>query len=163
MKFTDEHLQRLYRYGISLTHNEAHAHDLLQDAVESYLKKPPADDAASMAYIRRIMHNRFIDQHRHTNRFPEDALTEVEETLGIDARLLEDIVITEQQLDIAWEQLSIGERETLFLWAVEGMSASEIAQELNMPRGTVLSRIYRLRNKFNHPDTVVQIKQGLPQ
>ena len=163
MIFTDEHLQRLYRYGISLTHNEARAHDLMQDAIESYLKKPPASDAASMAYIRRIMRNRFIDQYRHANRFPEEALNEVEETLGIDARLLEDIVITEQQLDIVWEQLGIDERETLFFWAVEGMSAREIAQELDIPRGTVLSRIYRLRKKFNHPDKLVTIKQGLPQ
>lgn len=163
MTFTDEHLQRLYRYGISLTHNDAQAHDLLQDAIESYLQKPPASEAASMAYLRRIMRNRFIDQYRHANRFPEETLTAVEETLGIDARLLEDIVITDQQLDMAWGQLNTDERETLFLWAVEDMSANAIAQELDIPRGTVLSRIYRLRNKFKQPDKPAQSTQGLKQ
>ena len=43
------------------------------------------------------------------------------------------------------------------------MSANAIAQELEIPRGTVLSRIYRLRNKFNHPDESAQTKQGLSQ
>ena len=163
MTFTDEHLHRLYRYGISLTHNDAQAHDLLQDAIETYLKKPPVSEAASMAYLRRIMRNRFIDQYRHANRFPEESLSEVEETLGIDARLLEDIVITEQQLEMAWGQLSNDEREMLFLWAVEEMSANDIAQELEMPRGTVLSRNYRLRNKFNQPDKPTLSKEGLKQ
>ena len=159
MTFTDEHLHRLYRYGISLTHNEAHAHDLLQDAIESYLKNPPISEAASIAYLRRIMRNRYIDQYRHANRYPQETLSDADETLGIDARLLEDIVITEQQLDIAWQQLSDDERETLFLWAVEGMSANDIAQELEIPRGTVLSRIYRLRNKFKLPDETEQTNQ----
>ena len=148
MKFTDEHLQQLYRYGISLSQNEAHAYDLLQDALESYLKRPPLNDAASMGYIRSIMRNRYIDQYRHRNRFPEEGLETIEDTIGIDTRLLEDIVITEQQLDVVWQQLSVSEREIMFLWAVEDMSANDIAVELDMPRGSVLSKIYRLRNRI---------------
>jgi len=149
MTFTDEHLQQFYRYGISLSQNEAQAYDLLQDALESYLKSPPVNDAASMGYIRSIMRNRYIDQYRHRNRFPEEGLDNIEETLGIDARLLEDIVVTAQQLDEVWQQLSTSEREIIFLWAVEDMSANDIANELDMPRGSVLSKIYRLRNRMN--------------
>ena len=148
MTFTDEHLQQLYRYGISLSHNEAQAYDLLQDGLESYLNRPPTNDASSMGYIRSIMRNRYIDQYRHRNRFPEEGLEVIEETVGIDVRLLEDIVVTAQQLDVVWQQLSTSEREIIFLWAVEDMSAKDIAIELDMPRGSVLSKIYRLRNRI---------------
>jgi len=148
MTFTDEHLQQLYRYGISLSRNETQAYDLLQDALESYLNRPPITDSASMAYIRSIMRNRYIDQYRHRNRFPEENLDVIEETLGIDTRLLEDIVVTSQQLDVIWQELNAGEREIMFLWAVEEMSANDISTELDMPRGSVLSKIYRLRNRI---------------
>jgi len=150
MTFTDEHLQKLFRYGVSLTRNDAQAYDLLQDALETYLKKPPANDASSMGYIRSVMRNRFIDQYRQRSRFPEQQLDDEEETLSIDERLLEDIVITHQELDTVWQKLSLVECELMFLWAIEELSASEIATELEMPRGTVLSRIYRLRNRLNN-------------
>jgi len=153
MMFKDEHLQKLYRYGISLSHNEAQAYDLLQDALELYLNKPPVSDAASMGYIRSIMRNRYIDQYRHRNRFPEVTLDVLEDAVSIDVRLLEDVVITAQQLDTVWKELDIVEREIIFLWAVEGMSANDIAIELEMPRGSVLSKIYRLRNRIKKTDS----------
>ena len=40
------------------------------------------------------------------------------------------------------------ERELLFFWAVEGCTAQEIADRTDSPRGTVLSRIHRLRQKI---------------
>jgi len=40
------------------------------------------------------------------------------------------------------------EREILHLWAVEGMTTAQIAEQLDTPRGTVLSRIYRMRQRL---------------
>jgi len=155
MTFSDEHLQSLYRYGISLSKDETLAYDLLQDALESFLKKPPMTAAASLSYIRRIMRNKYIDQYRHKNRFPEQNLDVIEDTMSMDTRLLEDIIITKQQLDIVWQQLSEIEREIMFLWAVEGMTANEISLELALPRGSILSKIYRLRSRINSISDVV--------
>lgn len=149
MILLDEHLQQLYRYGISLSNDETRAYDLLQDALESFLKIPPKKADASMSYIRRIMRNRYIDQYRHQHKFPEESFNELDDAVGIDTRLLEDIIITRQQLDVVWQQLNSIEQEIIFLWAIEDMTAHEISIELDMPRGSVLSKIYRLRNRMN--------------
>lgn len=157
MNFSDEQLQQLYRYGISLSKDETQAYDLLQDALESFLKKPPTHTITTLAYIRRIMRNKYIDQCRHKNRFPEESFDELEGTISIGTRLLEDVLITRQQLDIVWQQLTHIEREIMFLWAVESMSAREISTELDIPRGSILSKIYRLRNRISaNNETIVE-------
>ena len=61
---------------------------------------------------------------------------------------LEDIVIAQADLEIVWELLDPFERELLYYWAVEEMTAQEIAGQIDVPRGTVLSRIYRVRKKI---------------
>ena len=63
-------LQRLFRYGFSLTHDEDAAYDLLQDALEISLRKAPVNAAAAMSYVQSIMRNRFIDQYRRDHRDP---------------------------------------------------------------------------------------------
>ena len=46
------------------------------------------------------------------------------------------------------KMVDIFEREILYYWAIEGMTAQEISRQIDTPRGTVLSRLYRLRKKF---------------
>jgi len=146
--FNNDQLQQLFRYGCALTTDEQQAHDLLQDAIESCLRHPPNQHAALMSYTRTIMRNRFIDGARHQQRFPQESLDDEQMTVDMDVRMLEDIVINENELDGLWGLLKPLEREILFLWAVEEYSTSEIASQLDMPRGTVLSRIHRLRKRL---------------
>lgn len=153
--FDAEQLQQLFRYGCALTTDEQQAHDLLQDAVESCLRQPPNKQAALMSYTRTIMRNRFIDSARHLQRFPQDTLDDEQIALDMDVRLLEDIVLDEAELDTIWLLLEPLEREILFLWAVEGHSTSEIATQLDIPRGTILSRIHRLRKRLQERDNAV--------
>jgi len=146
--YSNEQLQQLFRYGCALTTNEQQAQDLLQDAVESCLRQPPNKQAALMSYTRTIMRNRFIDAARHQQRFPQDTIDDEQITLDMDVRMLEDIVIDENELDSLWALLEPLEREILFLWAVEEYSTAEIAIQLDMPRGTILSRLHRLRKRL---------------
>jgi RNA polymerase sigma factor (sigma-70 family) len=69
-----------------------------------------------------------------------------DETAGADDR----IVATQlaEQLNRALAKLSKPDRETLLLYALEGLSYSEIAQVLNIPTGTVGSRINRARARI---------------
>jgi RNA polymerase sigma-70 factor, ECF subfamily len=60
-------------------------------------------------------------------------------------RDLEETVVDAITATQIWNTLNPAEREVVFLWAVEGLSASEIADQLGEPRGTVLSRLRRLR------------------
>jgi len=140
-------LQRLYRYGFSLTRNEDAAYDLLQDALEISLRKAPANDNATISYVQRIMRNRFIDQYRRDHRHQIVSLDE-NQPVSIDPQVLEDIVIAEHEVESIMVMLEPLERELLFFWAVEGYTAQEIADRTDSPRGTILSRIHRLRQKI---------------
>jgi len=142
-------LQRLFRYGFSLTHDEDTAYDLLQDALEISLRKAPDNADAALRYVRSIMRNRFIDQYRRDHRHPTVSFDDNDkQALIIDPRVLEDIVIAEHEVETIMAMLEPLERELLFLWAVEGCTAQEIAERTERPRGTVLSRIHRLRQKI---------------
>ena len=142
-------LQRLYRYGYSLTRDEHRAYDLLQDAVEATLRKSPQDPQAMLRYIRTIMRNRFIDEYRREQRHPTLSFDEQDDCpVDIDPRVLEEVVIAQHDLDVVIAVLGPMERELLFLWAVEGYTAQELADQTGAPRGTVLARLHRLRTKI---------------
>ena len=142
-------LQRLFRYGFSLTRNEDAAYDLLQDALEISLRKAPTNDNATISYVQRIMRNRFIDQYRRDQRHPTVSFDDHDkQPVVIDPRVLEDMVIAEHEVESIMAMLEPLERELLFLWAAEGCTAQEIAERTDSSRGTVLSRIHRLRQKI---------------
>jgi RNA polymerase sigma-70 factor (ECF subfamily) len=142
-------LQRLFRYGFSLTHDEDAACDLLQDALEISLRKAPDNTAAALPYVQRIMRNRFIDQYRREHRHPTVSFDANDnQPINIDPRVLEDMVIAEHEVEFIMAALQPLERELLFFWAVEGYTAQEIADRTDSTRGTILSRIHRLRQKI---------------
>ncbi len=139
-------LDRLFRYCLALTGERSDAQDLLHDALEGYLHRAPGEVGDAVAYVRRSARNRFFNgiHRRGLVRFealPEDDFNPAQE------RDLESLVVDELTLATVWQSLSAAEREVVFLWAVEGMSASEIALHLGQPRGTVLARLHRLRRR----------------
>ena len=148
--FSREVLNILYRYAYSLTCEEANAYDLLQDTLARFLaRKDHLTIKDKVPYVRRMIRNQFIDQLRREQRFPLEVLDTVNSTVINDAYIdLERMVISEQALQQVWELLLPMERELLYLWAVEGFTGQEIATQLNIPQGTILSRIYRLRKKI---------------
>ena len=160
--FDRQVLQRLFRYGFSLTHDEDAAYDLLQDALEINLRKGPGNTGAAMRYVQSIMRNRFIDQYRRDHRHPTVSLDENDnQPVNIDPRVLEDIVIAEHEVAALMAMLEPLERELLYCWAVEGYTAQEIADWTDSPRGTVLSRIHRLRQKIlRRRDVAGTVLQG---
>jgi len=142
-------LNKLYRYGYALCTNQDDAYDLLQYALEKYLLKSSGfGHANALAYVRTTMRNRFIDEYRKSTRFPEDEYDDGS-LVAIDESSLEDVVIAQLDFEIIWKELNTVEREVLYYWAIEGMSAQEIANQIDTPRGTVLSRLYRIRKRFD--------------
>jgi len=145
-----ENLNKLYRYGYSLTKSESDAYDLLQEALTRFLERNdniPEQD--KVPYLRRMMRNQFIDKLRREQRFPLEALETVE-SYSIDNAFtdMERLLISQQMLDNIWDLLLPLERELVHLWAIDGLTAREIAQQFNIPQGTILSRIHRLRKKI---------------
>ena len=142
-----EVLQRGYRFALSLTHDAARAEDLVQDAWLSVLS---ARGPRTRQYLFATIRNRFIDQcRRNALVFTEPLATDEECEVGVWQDDPE-IHVQDGALQRALDRLRPEERAVLFLSAVEGFTAQQIAELLDWPRGTVLSCVHRARNKLRH-------------
>ena len=141
-------LNRLYRYCRAFCDQESDAFDLLQTALERCVKTPPRDPTAKVAYAMRAIRNTFIDQLRSNARASFEPFEENSVTLEFDLASLEDTILDRDELEQAWSEMTLIEREILYLWAVEGYSTTEVATHLEKPRNTVLSIIHRMRQRL---------------
>ncbi len=146
--FDQNELNRFFRYSLALTGDEQSAWDLLQTSLEKWVRLGNVEVHNPRSYFRRMLRNRFVDDSRRKKRWVEQPYEDDNSVIPISEGSLEDILSTRQEAYTVLEQLTPQDREILFLWAVEEYTAQDIAQHLATPRGTILSRIYRLRNKI---------------
>lgn len=131
-----------YRYAYSLCSNEAAAWDLVQ---ESWLKVfERYDRVVTGPLLYRTIRNLFYDRRRHETRFPTTTYEDSELAPEFSSQYEHD-----PALDAALRTLPDVERETLFLAVVEGYTVSEITALTGHPRGSVLSRLHRARQKLS--------------
>lgn len=154
MHFDPDNLNRLFRYCLSLTRHREDALDLMHSAIEKFLAAPADHVNQPWHYLRRIARNHFYDRQRHSQRFPEYSLEQSALTEPFSERDLESIIIDQQTLTHIWQSLPAADRETLYLWAAEGMTANEIALHLGQPRGTVLARLHRLKRRIQSQEAL---------
>lgn len=141
-------LNRLYRYAISLTGESDEAYDLVQQAVERYLRRPPGTIQSPPSYLMRSIRNAFFDQVRQRNLH-----LVVSEELQQDNPEMDDIhspadlLVHQQDVAQLMRLINSRERELLYLWAVEEYTVQEIADMQGVPRGTLLSKLHRLKKR----------------
>lgn len=155
-----ELLQCGYRFALSLTHDEARAADLVQDAWTSVLQ---AKGPWSRAYLFATIRSRFIDhwrRERAVRQLPFDEAVASEWNGQVRDEEDERVsCATNGKLDEALASLRPQERAVLYLSVVEDYTAQDIADLFDWPRGTVLSHIHRARGKLKRyvashpPDT----------
>lgn len=145
--FDNESLQMLYRYCYSLTSNQHNAYDLLQGALEKFIKSNATANQPT-AYIKRIIYNQFIDDCRKQKIIQFENIEEATLPTDFDVRTLENLLVDEDMAEKILQSLEPDEREIMYCWAIEGFSTSEIAIKLEKPKGTILSKIYRMRKKL---------------
>jgi len=144
---SDDQLQRAYRYAISL----ANDHDIAMDIVHTaYIRMLECDTASIenvQGYFFRCIRNIFIDKKRFDCRWL--VLSDDSDDNGIDisTETLESTFIDKNLLEQIWKNLTVLERELLYLWAIEGYTIDEISHLTDTPRGTLLSRVHRIRKK----------------
>ena len=146
--FDRDTLNRLYRYCRSLCDQDSDAFDLLQSAMERCVRTPPRDPAANVSYAMKIIRNLFIDRCRSDARVTLEPFDEMGGAVDFDLSGLESLMMDRSELELAWAELSVVEREILYLWAVEGYSTDEVAGHLDKPRNSVLSIIHRMRKRL---------------
>ena len=152
------YLDALYRTGLRMTRSEADAEDLVQETyIRAFRFREQFTPGTNMkAWLFRILTNTFINSYRRKAAQPQTTeLDDVEETTlhrhmtevsgevpEPEQALLDGIV--DSEVTTALEDLPERFR-TVVLLDVEGLSYKEIAEMLDIPIGTVMSRLHRGR------------------
>lgn len=138
-------LPRLRRFARSLTHHAADADDLVQLALERALQKIGQWRAGTRldSWMFGIIHNAWIDEIRARRR-RERVLAPAEAGAQV-ADAASEAPIQRLSLEAAFAQLPEEQRAAVSLVLVEGLSYKEAAALLEVPIGTLTSRIARGR------------------
>jgi RNA polymerase sigma factor (sigma-70 family) len=141
-----ELIPRLRRYARALAGDRASADDLVQDTLERAWTKLHLYRRGTdlRAWLFTVMHNVYVNQRRAAR--PTSPLDEDLPELAQPARETDTLVL--RDLDAAIRRLPPDQREVLLLVALEDMSYEEAAHALEIPIGTVMSRLARAREKL---------------
>ena len=140
----DLHYAALYRFAMSLTYTEHDASDLVQETFLTWAEKGhQLQDAAKVkSWLFTTLHRAFLASRRRTTRFPHLELTEADAELPpVQPKLVnrldgQEIVVLLGQVDDQFQA-------AVALFYLEDYSYPEIATILEIPLGTVKSRIAR--------------------
>jgi RNA polymerase sigma factor (sigma-70 family) len=141
----------LFSFAYGLTKNKEEAKDLIQETILKALKYRNKYEAGTnfKAWIYTIMKNSFINNYKKAKRFSstfEDKELLTVKNTATEGRpesvsALDDINKAINNLDYIYKKP--------FLMHTEGYKYQEIAEELNIPEGTVKSRIFLARQKLS--------------
>ena len=143
----EQHIPRLRRYARALTGDRAAADDLVQDTLERALSRFHLWRRGSdlRAWLFTIMHNIFVNQARSRMRYPHDALDEsAAEALHYREPDWTDL----RDIGGALERLPVEQRTVVLLVGLEQFTYEEAARVLQVPIGTVMSRLSRGRERM---------------
>jgi len=146
--------RRIYNLGYRYTGRTDEAEDLTQEIfikIYQNLKAFRPEAGNLLNWILKVSRNLIIDHYRQTRRFQHTAGSEEMETMNLSDEKLPDAHRLMEQSEASrflrdgLQALSPELKEAVILRDLEGMAYQEIAQILNVPEGTVKSRINRGR------------------
>jgi RNA polymerase sigma-70 factor (ECF subfamily) len=141
-----EEIPRLRRYARALTRDVAAADDFVQDCLMRAVSKGHLwqEGTDLRAWLFTILHNQYVNQIRRTVREGTAvALSDAEPVLTSAPN--QDKRLELRDLERALVKLPAEQRSALLLVGMEGMSYEEVAAVLNVPVGTIRSRLSRGR------------------
>lgn len=165
LRFTKEAmplLDQLYGGALRMTRNPQDAEDLVQ---ETYLKAFNAFDRFTSgtnmkAWLYRIMTITYINSYRKKQRRPHETSTEdvtdhqlyttsSHDSTGLESAEVEALKgMPNSRISEAFDQLNEEYRMVVYMADVEEMAYKEIAEALEIPLGTVMSRLHRGRKQL---------------
>ena len=147
------HIDSLYGTALRLTRRAADAEDLVQDTyLKAFRSAHQFEPGTNLkAWLFTILHNTFRNTRRHDGRNPVDVDSEAVERATSDgpSEQSPEQLLTRATLDAdlqaALDGLPEAFRQAVWLRDVEELSYAEMAKVLDVPIGTVMSRISRGR------------------
>ncbi len=168
---------QLYSAGLRMTRNPADAEDLVQETLLRGFRSYDsfAEGTNLRAWLFRILTNAYINRYRAKQRRPQETeLGEVEDLylyrrLGnldtvFSNRSAEDQLFemfTDDEVKAALEELPENFRLPVLLADVEGFAYKEIAEILDVPMGTVMSRLHRGRKRMHRALYEYAMERGI--
>ncbi len=143
-KLVDRHYGSLYRFAVSLVRTEADACDLVQETFYIWMKKRGQirDNTRIKSWLFTTLHREFLQTCRRNSRFQRVELGEAEAELpaapAVDWNLLDG-----RRISLHIHELDACFRAPMALFYLEDLSYDEIAEALELPLGTVKSRLSR--------------------
>ena len=158
-----KHYDQLFRFALSLTHAEPEAGDLTQQTFYVWAKKGEQlrDSTKVKSWLFTTLHRLFLETRQRQTRFPHDSLDEVQEQLLTDTARFDDRVDSSTVLS-ALARVDEVYRAAVALFYLEDCSYKEIALILEIPIGTVRSRISRGIRQLRSILLPARSRQGRP-
>lgn len=145
----EESYPKLYRLAFAWTHQQHLSEDLVQEMMVKALENiEKLDDLSNLEpWLCKILHNLYIDRLRDNNKWQwsDSSLLDEQESGSIS---IEQQAIKEQSLSnmqLAMSQLTVEHRTVISLVDLQGLSYQQTASILDIPQGTVMSRLARAR------------------
>jgi len=162
------HIDSLYGTALRLTRRAADAEDLVQDTyLKAFRSAHQFEPGTNLkAWLFTILHNTFRNTRRHDGRNPVDIDSDAVERAagaGPDDLSPEQILsraTLDADLQAALDGLPDAFRQAVWLRDVEELSYAEMAQVLDVPIGTVMSRISRGRRALFRQLQAQRIRDG---
>jgi RNA polymerase sigma-70 factor, ECF subfamily len=155
------HIDRLYSAALRYTRDPVDAEDLVQEttlkAFRSFHQYEPGTNLR--AWLYRILHTTYLSMYRHAQRRPQESLQDeiddfsfYDEVAGRGSGSAEQQVLaslTSEEVREALAALPEAFRLAVYLADVEGFSYKEVAEIMDTPVGTVMSRLHRGRKALH--------------
>ena len=165
-------IEAVHRMAFHLAREPDEASDLVQ---ETYLRAFRAErtfelrDRGIRPWLFKILHNVFYTRLGKQRRQPtivddmqfDNTASELDHPAPAWDLASLDWEQVDQRLKHAIEQLDPRYRDVLLLWAVEGLKYREVADVLDVPLGTVMSRLYRARAVLSEQLAEVAAENGI--
>jgi len=142
-QLVDEHYQNVYRWLLHLCRHREHAADLTQetfvqvwDGLDGF-----CGQASLQTWIHRIAYHTYLCTQRNPTPEPQ-LLCAVLDVAGPD---IPEVTLTRHLVHEALARLPEKQRHTVVLHYLHGLTAAEVAEVLQIPTGTVLSRLHTSR------------------
>jgi RNA polymerase sigma-70 factor, ECF subfamily len=148
------------RYARALIRDVSLADDLVQDSLTRAVDKQHLWQPGTnlRAWLFTILHNQYVNNVRHSIREGSQVILEEGRQLTVQSNAIPTLQL--RDLEAALGKLQPEQRQVILLVGLEGMRYEEVASVLNVPVGTVRSRLSRGRDQLRR---LMDMEERAPQ